>query len=55
MSVNSNCIIILNPDDEKSYCISGSDIHVKYRHGNVTVKTPGNMNFALVFRVVQKY
>ena len=28
---------------------------VKYRHGNVTVKTQGTMSFALVFRIVQRY
>ena len=54
MSMNSNSIIILNPRDEKPHCISGSDVLVKYRHGNVTVKTQGAMSFALVFRVVQR-
>ena len=36
--MNPNSIIVLNPADEKPHCISGSDVVVKYRHGNVLVK-----------------
>ena len=55
MVMNSNSILILNPGDEKTYCISGSDVSIKYRHGNVIIKNPDKMSFALVFKVVQRY
>ena len=48
-------IIIINPSDEKPHCISGSKVHVKYQHGNVTIKCKFKMSFVLVFRVVQRY
>ena len=55
MLLNSKNIIILHPCDEKPHCIGGSNVHVKYQHGNVLVKSPHKMSFALVFRVVQRY
>ena len=55
MLLNSQNIIILHPYDEKPHCIGGSNVHVKYQHGNVLVKSPHKMSFALVFRVVQRY
>ena len=55
MVMNSNSIIILNLVDENPYCVSGSDVSVKYRHGNVIVKNTGQMSFALMFRVAQRY
>ena len=53
--MNSHNIIIINPADEKPHCISGNKSQIKYRHGNVTIKNTGQMSFALVFRVVQRY
>ena len=53
--MNSNSIIILNPADENPHCICESGVLVKYRHGNVTVKNIGQISFALVFRVDQRY
>lgn len=55
MVMNSNSIIILNPADKKPHYMSGSDVSVKYRHRNILVKDTGQMSFALVFRVVQRY
>ena len=53
--MDSNSIIIINHIDEKPHYISQLEYHVKYRYGNVTVKTVGQMSLALVFRVVQQY
>ena len=55
MLMNSKNIIILHPSDEKPHCVSGSNVHIKYQHGNVLVKSQFKMSFALVFRVVQRY
>ena len=55
MLMDYHSIIIINPSDEKPHCISGSKVHIKYQHGNVTIKCKFKMSFVLVFRVVQRY
>ena len=55
MLMSSKNIIIIHPSDEKPHVVSGSNVRIKYQHGNVLVKSPFKMSFALVFRVVQRY